>query len=515
MSDGKISPKRDIVILSIKPKRPEYPPDKKYVLVKESLQEWDKLDAYYRGQILKLKSLSSSKNKSNHQHRSSSRKSSSRSSSRSSKKFSRRPAAGTQLTELFGDENIPLDDLGSGDEYLSDHEITLLKKSSSRKSREKSRDVSKKSKKSSKVTIQLDSEGGENEDEEDDNYLSVPRDNFVIEFAISAKKRTPLHRPETCHSPNFLDPIKVERYKPPAAMGFNGVHIQKILYHKTDGVIHTSPTTTSATTPEKPPDHHETSSSSSSPSLSICSNGSTGSSNKLDQHFDDDTPLILGTNPKTRPESAQISTSTKRNGNSKSESFLNRRSYSGHDNNNRNTKPASTDAISSSNKRKISYSEDSTAYDSSPKNGSSVSSTTTTTTPAKTAFSCDLLDNDPPQPANKRKSYHIAPKETKDAINQAVVEERKKKDTLMMGPPSSVPLKSISITESIIKKAKQGYKTAEMKERDRRRRLESQKRRAYAMEKGDEHQCHEFVDASMKALEMVTTYPLLSPIRSP
>ncbi len=44
MSDGKrVLMKSDVVILSIKPHRPEFSPDKKHIPVKVALQEWDKL----------------------------------------------------------------------------------------------------------------------------------------------------------------------------------------------------------------------------------------------------------------------------------------------------------------------------------------------------------------------------------------------------------------------------------------------------------------------------------------
>jgi hypothetical protein len=46
MSNGKRVLKSDVVILSIKPQRPEFTPDKKLVPVRVALQEWDKLGIY-------------------------------------------------------------------------------------------------------------------------------------------------------------------------------------------------------------------------------------------------------------------------------------------------------------------------------------------------------------------------------------------------------------------------------------------------------------------------------------
>lgn len=106
------------------------------------------------------------------------------------------------------------------------------------------------------------------------------------------------------------------------------------------------------------------------------------------------------------------------------------------------------------------------------------------------------------------------------------------------GRPILTKHSCLSITDTIIKKGKE--LPQELKERERRRKMESLKRRTYAMQKTHEQSLMDSVDVSMKvsiifefvlifgficsfthfhlffqAMEMIWTIPLLSPIRSP
>lgn len=216
MSDGRRAAKSDVVILSIKPRRPEFSP-KKHVPVKVALDEWDKLDAYYRGQILKLKhkvkseakksDKSSSNNQGNKDHK------------KSSSLPRRRSTSGHQLTELFGDENIPFghhqDEGDPSHQGGSDEENRRPIEHRHRSSSKKHRDGHKTKIKSENLFTTPPPKSQEKEKEQDDkeddnNFLSIPRDNFVIEFVLGEKKRTPIHRPD---SPGFISPVKVEPYK--------------------------------------------------------------------------------------------------------------------------------------------------------------------------------------------------------------------------------------------------------------------------------------------------------------
>lgn len=396
MSDGKGAVlKSDVVILSIKPRRPEFKSDKKYITVKLALQEWDKLDAYYRGQIIKLKNINKAleakllcpKSVSRDRKKSSSISGKRRSST----------SSGYQLAELFGEDNVTNHSDEENKRPPDRH------RSSSRKNRD-----SKKTEKIKPAKV---------EDKDDENYLSVARDNFVIEFAIGEKKRTPVHRPDP---PGLINPIKVEPYKPPLkAIGFNGVHIQKILYHKTDGnVQHTSPTTTTASTPDNKgleieftPPSHEKSSLSSTKNANASGKGNIESCNVSGGNSTSPAPVPV----KRKPES-----------------------------------PCSQPAI----------------HPDSPSKRPNIGK----------------------QRASSGESLELMP------------------------PPRPGPV-SLSITEKIIQKSKE--LPPALKEREKRRQQESLQRRAYALKKRNEHNLMDSVDVSLKALEMIWTQPLLSPIRSP
>lgn len=340
MCDGKLASKRDVVILSIKPKRPEYPSCQKVVPVSELLQEWDKLDAYYRGQLLKLQKSFSKSNNSKSSHHHNSRKNSSRHSSPNNQKVNKHnnqkssypvnkklssSLSSDQFTELFGDENLfsPASGVGGADtnnnsnrnhHHHSKNKSNKLLPSRSLNSLfsdddDDEDDLSldelppphpphhKSSRKSSLSSVNgnlvvsipvlsvpqnynkrskyfsdeddEDNESGVSEVDDDndnchhteneENFLSVPRDNFQVQYGIKQKTRVALLEHTGNVSPRFIVPVRVAPYKPPAAQGLNGVQIQKILYHKNDKVNYASPTTTTARTPDKPPDNNSAS----------------------------------------------------------------------------------------------------------------------------------------------------------------------------------------------------------------------------------------------------------------
>lgn len=698
MCDGKLASKRDVVILSIKPKRPDYPSSQKLVPVSELLQEWDKLDAYYRGQLLKLtKSFTKSAQKdkdSKHRHRKNSRhaspnnekvnsKHSNHSNSKSScpvsKKNNKSSLSSDQFTELFGDENLfsPTADTNnnSSNRHHNSHHNSSSKNSnkllhsrslnslfdedelldndllpapppssrsrsisSSRKSsltsvngnlvvsipvlsvqqqRDNYRSGNKNSKRLSKYFSDDDndssgvSEDSLSEDDEPDNYLSVPRDNFKVQYGTKQKTRVALLEESTGRgSPRLIVPIHVAPYKPPTAQGLNGVQIQKILYHKNDKINYASPTTTTARTPDKPPD--STLSLSSSVSLTksakvssenspvstispspVCNRTSTtvsppsGDSNnnatpkpaasqsppdfaspKSDQGYKSSSSTSSSSSGKLssppinsttgNPQKLKRPISLTENYSSSHSSS----SSSGYGKKQRLGSSSSSDSspspsaynflpVTSSN---YAFSSLSTAssYSSSTSslNGDAFmendhhnhhhqhnnkspsrsrhSSTSSTTSSSSSRFSAtadnaiEAGTNSKSSSTNNSGSPPSSNPNSKQKLNII------NKNPSFVKPPSTANNSSsssagdhsvflapaaVSITDRIIKKASRPQ--PELIERQRRRRMESNQRKSYALQKGDEHEERESIDLSMKSFEMIWNVPLLSPLRSP
>lgn len=599
MCDGKLSSKRDVVILSIKPKRPEYP-GQKYVLVPELLQEWDKLDAYYRGQLLKL-TKSFTKSKETKSSSKSSRHSSSKHKSSSHSKKNQSVQSVDQFTELFGDENLFSDGADSNNNrrgdgrHISSHKSSKLFPSRSLNSlfdddgdscdegllpappppQSRSRSISS-SRKNSLTNVngnlvvsipvlsvqqprggdqfkkrlskyysdgESDSESGVSEDESDSgeplepcrdqksNFLSVPRDNFKVQYGTKQKWRVALVDKPT----GYIVPIRVAPYKPPQAQGLNGVQIQKILYHKSDK-IQVSPTTTTARTPDKPPNTTFPSPSlkpkvaSESP-LNTISPRSSGPSpapennNATPKQSASQTPPDFASPKSDQGYKSSSSTSSSKLSPPVSSTQKLKRPVINPESSYISKKPRLGSSSSSSSDH---HSDRSPGYPFSSLTTPSSTFTSLSTASSSSSIHSDHHDGDSPHQYRSRHSSTSSSSSSSSRVNNAhdnAKESSPSKQKLSIIPKNPHFVKpptdnsvflapaAVSITDRIIKKASRPQ--PELLERQRRRRQEQNQRRTYAAEKGVEHEERESIDLSMKSFEMILDIQLLSPLRSP
>ncbi|CAL8072443.1 unnamed protein product [Orchesella dallaii] len=597
MCDGKHSSRRDVVILSIKPKRPEYPINQKVVPVSELLQEWDKLDAYYRGQLLKLtKSLNKSNkhkqsrhsntpkvsNNHNNKHNKSSPVNKKHSSSLSSDQF----------TELFGDENLfsPTADTNNNSRHnknklLHTRSLNSLFDEDSDNfspppppSRIGKNSLSNVQTNNLVVSIPVlthpgdhcnkhhrrkyasddddddDSGSGEEEDDEDeeeDNFLSVPRENYQVQYGTKQKTRVTLIETGNV-SPRWIVPIRVAPYKPPTAQGLNGVQIQKILYHKNDSSNFASPTTTTARTPDKPPDNPTTASAPTVKSIKVTespvstvSPQSTSASTTMATPSGDNNNNATPKQPLSASQTPELSSPPSDQGGSKkivsttaptttmanklSSPPVNSTTGQKLKRPNMETSPASGYTASKVNNGHLNgikrpKTEDNHAvsgYNSSVNNFTPVTSTSSTY-PGGSGGVDDPAENDRKGSRATGIKGEETTSPTKFNKNFSFVKPSSQSTTFSSSSSASsgdspgavfIPPAAVSITDRIIKKASRPQ--PELIERQRRRRQESNQRKSYAMQKGDEHEERESIDLSMKSFEMIWNVPLLSPLRSP
>lgn len=334
--------------------------------------------------------------------------------------------------------------------------------------------------------------------------------------------------------------FQISPYKPPTAQGLNGVQIQKILYHKNDSVNFASPTTTTARTPDKPPDNVHNPSPSINKSAKASTNNSpvsmvspsprnTPSATRL-------TSPVCDNNNATPKQSAaqtpELSSPKSDQGSVKSVSVSSSGKLSSPPVNSTTgsttlKRPGSLDSQSTygyAKKQRISPETASTptGFANMPVTSSSSSQQATSlsdvTKDNRGLYSrvngkesnCNgnrKLPNTPEKNVSPKKLNII--NKNPPCLKQGTGTEKDNQS----GAAVFISPAAISITDRIIKKA--SMPQPELVERQRRRALESNQRKSYAMQKGDEHQEKEAIELSMKSFEMIWNIPLLSPLRSP
>jgi len=471
MRDGKKSGKRDMVILSIKPVRPDYPSTQKFVAVKQVLQDWDQLDAYYRGQLLKygIKSadqgpltesestyLQSAANKLHGASTNDRSRSRSKGSTKTSKNS--RSRGKHDLKELFGDENIPSRKQVNNPVLLDENNNSDNTKTQHRKTLHEHHDE--------KESIALDCDDKFIQNVTGDiliNFLSVPREDFKVKVNLGSKQRSPLDPPVT--PLKLLDPIKVNQFTPPVPIGLNSVHIQKILYHKNS--YGCTPTSTPTTTTNDVSNH------------SSCGITSDSTSKKIGR------PPDISSNGEDSYSCDKRQTTRKFKSSSSSYSCSSDDEYH-HSNKLGSPMKRHSDANNSSTKMRIISPNgipvpvSSTSEWSPSSNHSNFSSGGTT----------------------KKRIQHSTAILTRESPKEKILSESSEHSI-----SSNQQSNTTTTTTKVFSK--------EQEKRQKQREVESFNRKVYALKKADEFEEMEAVQLSMKSFEMIHNCPLLSPIRSP
>lgn len=385
------------------------------------------------------------------------------------------------------------------------------------------------------------------EREDTENFLSIPRDNFQVQYGTKQKTRVTLLETGNV-SPRWIVPVRVSPYKPPTAQGLNGIQIQKILYHKNDSVNYPSPTTTSAKTPDKPPDGlmcapppltKTVKVSSNSPvstvsprSATITATPPSENNNATPKQAASQTPELsspkVGVANKKSPTTGMNMTNS-----TKLSPPVNSTSASGQKVNKRPTSLGSESHTSSYGKKPrlgetgptdnssrsffmpVTSTSSTYSFSSSSSSSSSICSDTSENEHYSSSFSSSKHGHGSSSRSKAMETAEIAT----DSIAASPKKLAKNSPFTKPSPVANgdqavfIPPSAISITDRIIKKASRPQ--PELIERQRRRKLESNQRKSYAMKMGDEHEERESIDLSMKSFEMIWNVPLLSPLRSP